>query len=246
VSTAIAQPAPAPRLGRTRGVIASLLTTFAILIAMLSLLAFFLSVAALRAESTLSSNDLSSFTQNIGSQIAKANPGNGPLPQGAIQQALQNPSIVKQLANSPQQGSQALNQQLAHLDPSLGSALSKNPVQLNIGNNLFADAERYLHDGAVWGATVALGLVAIAIVIARRRDKVLRRVGRWAIVVSIFAILFGWILPWFISTHIGGVIGNLASWYSNSQTVAHTVYLSLLIGGLVAYVAGNILKPRAA
>jgi len=247
MSAAAAQPAPPPRYSG-RNIFASLLTSLAILVAVISLLAFFLSVAALRAASTLSPNDLSSFTQNIGSQIAKANPGlgNGPLPAGAIQQALQNPAIVQQLSKSPQQGSQALNQQLAHIDPSLSQTLAKNPIQLNLGNNIFATGQQYLQDGAIWGALIASGLVAMALLISSRRDTVLRRIGKWAIWVSIFAMLFGWVLPWLVSTHVGGLIGSLASWYSNSQTTAHTVYFSLLVGGIAAYVAGKILQPRAA
>jgi hypothetical protein len=245
MSATVAGTAPAPRSGRGRQILASLLTAIAILIAMLSLLAFFLSVAALRAESTLSSSDLSNFTQNIGAQIAKANP-NGPLPEGPIQKALQDPSVVQKLSKSSQQGSQALNQQLIHLDPSLAQTLAKNPVQLDLGNNIFATAQQYLHDGAVWGALIASGLVAMALLIANRRDAILRRVGKWAIWVSIFAVLTGWVIPWFISTHLGGLVGSLASWYADSQATAHTVYLLLLIGGIAAYVAGKTLKPRAA
>jgi hypothetical protein len=243
MSATAAKPAPAAPRYNGRNIFAGLLTSLAILIAMLSLLAFFLSVAALRAESTLSAPDLSNFTQSIGAQIAKANP-NGPLSQGAIQQALQNPSVIQQLSKSPQQGSQALNQQLSHLDPSLSQTLSKNPVQLNLGNNFIAGAQQNLQNGAIWGALIAAGLVILALLISTRRDNVLRRIGKWAIWVSIFAVLFGWVLPWYISMHVGGLIGSLASWYSDSQATAHTVYLLLLIGGLGAYVAGKILKPR--
>jgi hypothetical protein len=242
--SAPAQSAPAAPRYNGRNIFAGLLTSLAILIAMLSLLAFFLSVAALRAESTLSAPDLSNFTQSIGAQIAKANP-NGPLSQGAIQQALQNPSLIQQLSKSPQQGSQALNQQLSHLDPSLSQTLSKNPVSLDLGNNFIAGAQQNLQDSAIWGALIAAALVILALLISSRRDNVLRRIGKWAIWVSIFAVLFGWVLPWYLSTHVGGLIGSLASWYSDSQTTAHTVYLLLLIGGLGAYVAGKILKPRA-
>jgi hypothetical protein len=244
MSATAARPARAPRYSG-RNIFAGLLTSLAILIAVLSLLAFFFSVAALRAESTLSAGDLSNFTQNIGSQIAKANP-NSPLPSGAIQQALQNPAVVQQLSKSPQQGSQALNQQLAHLDPSLAQTLAKNPVQLDLGNNIFAGAQQYLQNGAILGALIASGLVALALLISNRRDNVLRRIGKWAIWVSIFAVLTGWVLPWFITTHVGGLVGSLASWYSNSQATAHSVYLFLLFGGIAAYVAGKILKPRAA
>jgi hypothetical protein len=240
-------PANGPRYRRTRDVAGGCLVALATLIAGLSLIAYLASVTLLRAESTLSSNDLSKFTQNIGSQIAQASPGftSDPLGPGAIQKALQNPSIVQGLSQSTSQGSQSLNQQLTQLDPSLGPTLQKNPIQLDIGNGLLANLQHSLQTAPIWGALLAAALVLIALAVSLRRDQVLRRVGRWAIAVSLFAVLVGWVLPWFLASHVNGLVGSLASWYSNDQSVAHTVYLALFAFGVAAYAAGSLLKPRA-
>ena len=248
-SPGVAQaPQSGPRYRRTRDVFGGCLVSIAIVVAGISLLAYLASITFLRAESTLSSNDLSNFTQTIGSQIAQANPSfsSDPLGPGAIQQALQNPSIVQGLAKSPSLGSQSLNQQLTQLDPSLGSTLSKSPVQLDTGYNLLADVQHYLQVGPIWGAALAVVLVVIALVVSLRRDKVMRRIGRWAIMVSVFALLFGWLLPWFLSSHVQGTLGSLAAWYYNGQSTAHVVYLALFAFGIGAYAIGSLLKPANA
>jgi hypothetical protein len=240
-------PAPAPRAHRAhraRNLLAAVLVSFAVMIAGLSLAAFFASVLAVRAESTLSSNDLSEFAQSVGSQIGRTDPHatSDPRTQTAIRQALQDPQVEQQLAGSPAAGSHSLNQELSALDPSLGAALSKSPIDLDTGRHDLAVAAHDLRIGAIAGGALAAMLVGCSLLLSSRRDRVLRRVGRWALIVSGFALLLGWLVPWLFVTHAHGTPRSVAAWFYTGESTAHAVYLALFGFGVLAVVVARLVR----
>jgi hypothetical protein len=245
-------PPPPVRSGRHtfRNLAGAILVNIAVLLAGLSLLAFLGSLTLLHGEQTLSDSAFDKARQTVMTQIGNSNPVAASDPQAttAIQQALQNPAIVEKLSQSEQSGSQALSDELARLDPSLAPSLAQTPLSIDTGMNLLSDAEKNLHQGAILGSLLAALLAASALVVTTRRDRVLRRLGRWAISVSIVAVLIGWVLPWWLESHATGTVQSLATFLNNTQSTAHIVYLVLFVSGVAMLVLASMIKrvPRLA
>ena len=229
-----------------RNLAGSILANLAVVVAGLSLMAFFASVAAQRAQSTFSPADLLKAEQAITAQIGHVDPhlAGDSQAQAAVQQSLQNPSVVSDYMRSPSVGSQTFNDTLARLDPALAPALAQNQLRLGSGIAVINNVEKGLRSAAILGGAGASLLALIALLISARRDRVLHRIGQWAVMVSIFAVLVGWVLPWWVQNHATGSIRSVASFFSNGQTDAHAVYLALFILGVAMLVMSSLVRQN--
>jgi len=231
-----------------RDVVGALCVSLAVLSAGTALFAWTGSILVRRAETELSSLVLAQSEQSILRQLGAQAPGvtSNAQAQSAVQSALADPAVEQALAASPGAGAASLEHELAQLDPSLGPALSGHPISVDLGRREFARVATDLRTAAVIAASCAAGLVALALLVAGRRDRVLRRVGRWAAVVGILAILTTWVVPTIVlSTTTRGTAHSVARSLETGSAQLHPLYVVLAAVGLAAVAAARLLTARA-
>jgi len=236
---------PRPRTGRD--VLAGFLVGIAILMAGAGLAAWFGSLLIQRIETEISSLVLGQSTQSLYQQLEGVDPSlaHDPQVKGAISSALKNPKVDQSVAQSPS-GSRELQRELSSLDPSLGPVLAGHPLSVDTGRHDVALVAKDLREAAIGAALAALALVALALLVAGRRDLVLGRVGRWAAVIGVMAILSTWLVPWLVlRSSKRGAGESVATAIYQSGVPSHVIFVVLAVAGLLGAITARALaRPR--
>jgi hypothetical protein len=236
---------PRPRTGRD--VVAGILVGIAILVAGAGLAAWFGSLLVQRIETELSSLVLGQSTTSLYQQLEGIDPGvaHDPQAKSAISSALKNPSVDQSVAQSPT-GSSELQRELSSLDPSLGPVLAGHSLTVDTGRHDAALAAKDLRNAALGATLASLALVALAMLVAGRRDLVLRRVGIWAAVIGVSAIISTWLVPWLVLRNAKPGTGeSVAKAIYQSGAPSHVMFVVLAVAGLLGAVVARLLTRPA-
>ena len=140
--------------------------------------------------------------------------------------------------------------ELAKQDPALAAQLPNelNPItisatQAKSSSSSWMDVVRGMAGKA---ALIALGLLGVALLFAPNRAALLRRMGRWAMVVGGIPVLMFALLPSYVLPHLGSIGGALGSFLQGSSANIVAPSSVLAACGLFLFVTtGAIVKRNA-
>lgn len=217
-----------------------LLTVLALVIGMVALGAWWSSLLVAKASGTLTKLVEAEAARQITSEINQLSPGTGGLAstQQAIQRALHDPQVTQALAGSGSAGSQALRSQLSRLDPNLAQFANSNAIAVDVGQHTLA---RVAHDlrSTARTAAIAAGILAIAaLVVSPLRQRVLRQLGMWAIIICGLAVIASWFVPDIVERYTHGSARDTALTILHGGDPARAALLWCLGAGAVVLSAG--------
>lgn len=139
--------------------------------------------------------------------------------------------------------------ELAKQDPALAAQLPNelNPITISAtqakSSSSWMDVVRGMAGKA---ALIALGLLGVALLFAPNRAALLRRMGRWAMVVGGIPVLMFAVLPSYVLPHLGSIGGALGGFLQGSSANIVAPSSVLAACGLFLFVAtGAIVKRNA-
>lgn len=161
------------------------------------------------------------------------------------------PALASSLGSSKGNVSSALLTQLRSVDPAAATAISNrigagttgaSPLSaLPDGALTAADhAHSVLRSAELYLALIAVAAVALALLIGPRRDRVLVRVGWWAVGASVVQLLIWLALPKILG-HFDNAWAQVgAAALRAGGTGLLTVFVALAVGGALAIVVGKV------
>ena len=256
------RPTPSARL--LRGTLGGALTALGLLAASLALAAFVLSTLVLdparpgevlKAVLTTQAGR-SIATEALATAIRTSAPGTSAAQANKDAAAIvASPALASGLGSSKSQVSDALLAQLAQVDPAAATAVSKLPASTGsplsaLPNGLVSDgrkAHSALRTSEIALSLAAVALVGIALLLGPARDRILIRVGRWAIAASVIQLLIWFGLPRLLGHFTDSWAQVGAATLRAGGTGLLTVFWLLAGLGAVALIighAGRFLVPQ--
>ena len=217
-----------------------LLTVLALVLGMVALGAWWSSLLVAKASGTLTKLVAAQAGRQITSEINRLSPGTGGMAstQQAIQRALQDPQVTQALAGSGSAGSQALRSQLSRLDPNLSQFANSNAIAVDVGQHTLARVAHDLRSTSKTTAIVAGILAAAALVVSPLRERALRHLGMWAVIICGLAVIASWVVPDIVGHYTHGNARDTALTILHGGDPARAALLWCLGAGAVALLAG--------
>jgi hypothetical protein len=240
----------------SRGVASAFLTTIGCLAGSLALIAFVVSTILVNPDrpgqivkAVLSSSaGRAVVTDAVATTLRTADPTLTPAQASADAKVIvASPSLPSSLGSSKGDVSTALLAQLKQVDPAAAAAIaskqstgSAGPLSALPGGVLSAEnhAHSLLHTGALYLLVIAIIAVGAALLIGPRRDRVLVRVGYWALGASLVQLLIWLALPRALGHFSNSWAQVGAAALRAGGTGLVTVFITLAVGGAAAIAIG--------
>ncbi|HUO48761.1 MAG TPA: hypothetical protein VMU09_08010 [Acidimicrobiales bacterium] len=200
-------------MDRSRKIAARVLVGLGLIVASLSLSAWWAQAVIAREFPLVTSLALHDLESQLASQVQTQLHGSGltPAQQQAATHALDDPAVRQAIASGGSTGS--VSQALAKADPALAPLLAKHPLTLPpVGRTVTRDAQ-WVRPIAAAGLGLAAVLCGLALLVGTDRFRLARSIGWWGLLAGGLPLLVGRVLP-----HALGLAHGHGAWASVTRT----------------------------